>query len=46
VLPIIASGDVYGSVVLLADDKIQVPSEVDVKLAKNTAAMIGSMLEE
>lgn len=46
VLPIIASGDVYGSVVLLADDKIQVSSEVDVKLAQNTAAMIGSMLEE
>lgn len=46
VLPIIASGDVYGSVVLLADDKIQVPSETDVKLAKNTAAMIGCMLEE
>lgn len=46
VLPIIANGDVYGSVVLLADDRIQTPNEVDVKLAQNTAAMIGSMLEE
>lgn len=44
--PIIANGEVYGSVVLLADDRIQTPSEVDVKLAQNTAAMIGSMLEE
>lgn len=46
VYPIIANGDIYGSVVLLADDKIQIPNEVDVKLAQNTAAMIGSMLEE
>ena len=46
VIPIIANGDIYGSVVLLADDRIQTPSEVDVKLAQNTAAMIGSMLEE
>lgn len=46
VIPIIANGDVCGSVVLLADDKIQATSEVDVKLAKNTAIMIGCMLEE
>ena len=46
VIPIISNGDVYGSVVLLADDQIQIPSETDVKLAKNTAAMIGCMLEE
>ncbi len=46
VIPIIANGDVCGSVVLLADDQIQIPSETDVKLAKNTAAMIGCMLEE
>ena len=46
VLPIIANGDVCGSVVLLADDGIQTPSEVDVKLARNTATMIGCMLEE
>lgn len=46
VLPIIVDGDVYGSVVLLADDRIQTPSEVDVKLAQNTAYMIGCMLEE
>ena len=43
--PIISNGDIYGSVVLLADDRIQVPSEVDVKLAQNTAAMIGCQLE-
>lgn len=46
ILPIIANGDVYGSVVLLADDRIQTPNEVDVKLAQNTAAMIGCQLEE
>lgn len=46
VLPIIANGDVCGSVVLLVDDMTQTPSEVDVKLAKNTATMIGCMLEE
>lgn len=45
-IPIISNGDVCGSVVLLADDQIQIPSETDVKLAKNTAAMIGCMLEE
>lgn len=36
VCPIIANGDIYGSVVLLADDRIQVPSETDIKLAQNT----------
>lgn len=46
VIPIIANGDVCGSVVLLADDKIRTPSETDVKLAQNTAAMIGCLLEE
>ena len=46
VLPIIANGDVCGSVVLLADDQIQILSEVDVKLARNAATMIGCMLEE
>lgn len=46
VCPIIANGDICGSVVLLADDKIQVPCETDIKLAQNTAAMIGCLLEE
>ena len=46
VCPIISNGDVYGSVVLLSDDRIQVPSEVDIKLAQNTAAMIGCQIGE
>lgn len=46
VLPIISDGDVYGSVVLLIDDKIRTPSETDIKLAQNTAAMIGCLLIE
>lgn len=46
VCPIILNGDIYGSVVLLADDRIQIPSDVDVKLAQYTAAMIGCQLEE
>lgn len=44
--PIISRGELYGSVVLLADDKNCVPSEVDMKLAQQVAALLGKQLEE
>ena len=46
VQPIISRGELYGSVVLLADDKNRVPSDVDMKLAQQVAALLGKQLEE
>lgn len=42
--PIISNGVLYGSVILLADDKNKSPSKVDFKLAQHTAAMLACQL--
>ena len=46
VCPIIAKGEVYGSVVLLAENDKRVPSEADVKHAQIIAAILGCQLED
>lgn len=46
VCPIISQGELYGSVVLLADDRYTTPSDVELKLAQYTASLIGSQFSE
>ena len=46
VYPILSQGELYGSVVLLADDRYTTPSDVELKLARYTASLIGSQLHE
>lgn len=44
--PIISSGDVTGSVIMLECDDKSVPSEADIKLAQSAAAFLGKQMEE
>lgn len=46
IYPIISKGEIYGSVVLLADDRPKTPSESELKLAQTTAAIIRIQLTE
>lgn len=44
--PIIASGDVIGSVIMLYGENKDVPSEAEIKLAQSAALFIGSQMDE
>lgn len=46
VQPIISRGELYGSVILLSDDKNRTPSEIDMKLTQQVAALLGRQLDE
>ena len=44
--PIIAAGDVTGAVVMLRGDRVQTPSDAEVKLARSAAEFLGQQMEE
>lgn len=44
--PIIAAGDVTGSVIMLCGDNKSVPSEAEIKLTQSAAAFLGKQMEE
>lgn len=46
IFPIIASGDVTGSVIMLVGERSTPPTEVEVKLAQTAAAFLGKQMEE
>ena len=46
IYPIIAAGDVTGAVVMLSGDRIQTPTETELKLAQSAAAFLGKQMEE
>ena len=45
IYPIIASGDVTGAVVMLKGDRVQTPTETELKLAQSAAAFLGKQME-
>ncbi len=45
IYPIIASGDVMGSVVLLSGENLKLPTPAEVKLAQSAAAFLGKQME-
>ena len=46
VYPIIAAGDVTGSVVMLCSDEKTTPTESDLKLAQSASSFLGKQMEE
>ena len=46
IYPIIAAGDVTGAVVMLKGDRIETPTETELKLAQSAAAFLGKQMEE
>ena len=46
ICPIIAAGDVTGAVVMLKGERIQTPTETELKLAQSAAAFLGKQMEE
>ena len=46
IYPIIAAGDVTGAVVMLKGDRVQNPTETELKLAQSAAAFLGKQMEE
>ena len=46
IVPIIASGDIIGSVVLLMNEKSRVATDADIRLAKVAAGFLGRQMEE
>ncbi len=44
--PIVASGDVYGSIMFLSDEKNELLGESDAKLIQTAAAFLGKQMEE
>ena len=44
--PIIASGDVTGSVIMLSTNTMSVPTDTEVKLVQSAAAFLGKQMEE
>ena len=44
--PIIAAGDVTGSVIMLCGENHAVPSEAEIKLTQSAAAFLGKQMEE
>ena len=45
IYPIIASGDVMGSVVMLSGENVKIPSNAETKLAQSAAAFLGKQME-
>lgn len=45
IYPIIASGDVTGAVVMLKGERVQTPTETELKLAQSAAAFLGKQME-
>ncbi len=45
IYPIIAAGDVTGAVVMLKDERVQTPSDTEIKLAQTAAAFLGKQME-
>lgn len=46
IFPIIASGDIGGAVIFLADESRKTPTETEIKLAQVAAAFLGKQMEE
>lgn len=46
IYPIIAAGDVTGAVVMLKGERVQIPTETELKLAQSAAAFLGKQMEE
>ena len=46
IFPIIASGDITGSVIMLPGERRTNPTEVEIKLAQTAAAFLGKQMEE
>jgi len=46
VYPIIASGDVTGSVIMLVGEKRSMPTDAEIKLAQSASAFLGKQMEE
>ena len=46
IYPIIAAGDVTGSVVMLRGEGTKAPTEAEIKLAQSAAAFLGKQMEE
>jgi len=46
IYPIIASGDVTGSVCMLESDTVKIPTNTEVKLCQSAAAFLGKQMEE
>ena len=44
--PIIAAGDVIGSVIMLSNGSGSFPSDTEIKLAQTAAAFLGKQMEE
>ncbi len=44
--PIISSGDVIGSVIMLFNDEKTIPTETEIKLVQSAAAFLGKQMEE
>ena len=45
-IPVIAEGDILGSVIFLNDETSSLPTEADYKLAKTAAIFLGRQMEE
>ncbi|MBQ9673029.1 MAG: recombinase family protein [Ruminococcus sp.] len=46
IYPIIASGDVTGSVCMLQSETVRIPRETEIKLCQSAAAFLGKQMEE
>ena len=46
IYPIIASGDVTGSVCMLQSDTVKIPTDTEIKLCQSAAACLGKQMEE
>ena len=46
IYPIISNGELYGSVILLADDRLTIPTEVELKLIQSVAAFLSRHLAD
>ena len=46
IYPIIAAGDVTGAVVMLKGERVQDPTQTEIKLAQTAAAFLGKQMEE
>ena len=46
IVPIIASGDIIGAVVMLMSEKNRIPTEADVRLCRVAAGFLGRQMEE
>ena len=46
IYPIIASGDVTGSVCMLQSDTVKIPTDAEIKLCQSASAFLGKQMEE